>query len=181
MKIIEMLLAVFSIIFSALFIWHKLLNIKINFKSIKFYITLISLMLIALINYFNVNQYIRIAVVTLSLMLFFKFLFKENLQKCIITPIFSQMLTMVSEVIFATIIIFGFNLNSNDIANTQFGTLGANLIIAIISMIIVNIPFISKFYKIILKITDKIKSVYLIIFIFIITLISNILAMTVYY
>ena len=181
MKALLTVLAVFSIIYSALYVWHKLLDIKINYKSKKFYIVLVSLMIIALINYFNVNAFIRIALVTISLMIFFKILFNEDIQKCIITPLYSQFLTMISEVIFAIIISFIFKMGSEEIVNTQFGNFLSNLLIAVIIIAMVQIPFVKKLYKLLIKITDKISKNQLIFFPAFLILIANILTMLLYY
>lgn len=180
-KFIYYLFLSFFIIASSIYIWYKLLGIKINYKNYKLYITLVSLMIIALINYFNVNAYIRITLITLALMFFFKFLFNESIQKCIITPIISQMVTMISEMIFAIIIVILLNLNSQDIVNTQFGNILSNFFIALISILIIQIPVITKFYQFLLKVTDKIKKNQLVILSLIIVIIANILTMVLYY
>ena len=171
----------FSIMVSPLYIWHKLLDKKINFRDYKLYVTLISLMIIALINYFNVNPYIRISIITFALMIFFRFLFKESLQKCIITPIFSQMLVMVSEMFFVVVVCIIFNFDNQDIINTQFGKLFSNVLISILAMLSINIPIFKKIYYFILKITDKIKKNQLIIISFALIIISNLLVGILYY
>lgn len=181
LKIIYYEILSFSIIMSPLYIWHRLLEKKLNFKDYRLYISLFSLMIIALINYFNVNPYIRITVITLALMLFFRFLFKENLQKCIITPIFSQMLVMISEMIFVVITCIIFNFDNQDIINTQFGKLFSNVIISILAMLLIKIPALKKIYYFLLKITDKIKSRQLIVISFVLIIISNLLVGILYY
>jgi len=181
MDIIKLLLAVFFTIFATLCIWHKLLNRKIDYNNPKFYITLTCLMLIALINYFNVNAYIRITIVTLTLMIFFRFLFKENLQRCIITPIISQMIVMISEMTFAILISLLFKMNNEQIVNTQFGNLLSNLVIAIISVLLIKIPVFSKLYDFLIKITDRINRNKLIVFSLFIVVIANLLTMFLYY
>lgn len=181
MKLIFTILALFSIIFSTICIWYKLLNKKIEFKSIKLYLTLFSLMIIAFLNYFNINAFVRIAVVTLCLIPFFRFLFKENLQKCILTPIFSQFLIMVSEVIYAIIASLFINLNDKHLEDIPWIALVSNFSNALIAYFLVTIPFVRKFYKFLINITSKIKKQHLIILFLIIIVIANILTMTVYY
>jgi len=178
---IQTILAVFATISSILFVWHKILNKKIDLKNYRLYISLISLMIISLLNYFNVNAYIRITIITLFLIIFFKFLFKENIKLSIITPIFVQLIYMISEMIFAIIISFIFNVNNEDIVNSFFGTLIPNLAIAIISMIIVYIPFVRKLYNLILAKINKIGEIYLIFICFIFIIIANILVAFLYF
>ena len=181
MDLIKLLIAVFFTVFTTLCIWHKLLNKKIDYNNPKFYLTLVCLMIIALINYFNVNAYIRITILTLTLMIFFRFLFKESLQRCIITPIISQMIVMISEMIFVVTVSILFNMNNDGIINTQFGTLLSNLFIAVISLLIVNIPIFSKLYNFLIRITDRINRNKLIIFSLFIIVIANLLTMFLYY
>lgn len=181
MELIRLFLAVFFTVIASLYIWHKLLNKKIDYNNSKLYITITCLMIIALINYFNVNAYIRITILTLTLMIFFRYLFKENLQKCIITPIISQMIVMSSETIFAIIISLIFKMNNEQIVNTQFGTLLSNLVIAIISVLLIRIPIFTKIYNFLIKITDRINRNKLIIFSLFIVVIANLLTMFLYY
>jgi len=181
MDLVKLLIAVFFTIFATLCIWYKLLNKRIDYNNPKFYLTLVCLMIIALINYFNVNAYIRITIVTLALMIFFRFLFKENIQRCIITPIISQMIVMISEMIFVVTVSILFNMNNDGIINTQFGTLLSNLFIAVISLLIVNIPIFSKLYNFLIRITDRINRNKLIIFSLFIIVIANLLTMFLYY
>ena len=181
MKLVFTILALFSIIFSTLCIWHKLLNKKMEFKSVKLYISLICLMIIAFLNYFNINAFVRIAVVTLALMPFFRFLFKENLQKCILTPMFSQFLIMISEVIYAVIASLFINLNDKRLEDIPWIALISNFSNALIAYFLATVPFVRRFYKFLINITNKIKKQHLVILFLVIIVIANILTMTVYY
>lgn len=180
-RLLHYLVLSFFIIASSIYIWHKILSKKINFKDYKLYITLISLMIISLINYYNVNAYIRITIITMMLMIFYKILFKDNLQKCLIVPLISQFIIMISEMVFVFVVCVIFGMDNNGIIDTQFGQTLSNLIIAIISLLIVQIPIIQRIYKFLLKITDKLKSVQLITFSTVIIIIANIMASLLYY
>lgn len=164
-----------------LYIWHKLLNKKIEFNNVKLYITLISLTIISLLNFFLVNKFIKIILITMIFMLFFKFLFKENLQKCVLTPVFYQLIMIPAETIYVLFasIIMGDKFNS--FINTNLGMLITNTMIAVIGLLIVEIPLVKKIYKKVLGFTDKIKNIQLYMFCIVIMLIINVLLTSTYY
>ena len=179
-KYVYILLYSFILVWSLLYTWHKLLNKKINYKDRKIYITLICLMIISVFNYFLMNKFIKITLITIVFMFFVKYLFKIDLHKCIITPIFSQLLIMIAEAIYALIIVM-LNLDINSTLNSLFINMISNIIIALIVVIIVNIKQVRKLYNMILKITDKINNIQLSVFCVIAMLIANVLAMSSYY
>ena len=170
----------FILVFTLIIIWHKLLDKKINFKNWKLYITIIGIMILSIANYFIINNFVKIALITIIFMIFFAFLFKENVQKCIITPIFYQLIIMVSETIYALIITI-FKIDINITIKSFDINMISNIFIAIISIIISYIKITKKIYKKLLNVTDKINKIQLSTFCIIIIIIANILSMIVYY
>lgn len=166
---------------SLIYIWHKLLKRNIDFKNPKIYITLIGIMIIAVFNYFLVNKFIKIILITVICMLFFRYLFKENLKKCIITPIYYQIIVMISETIFILLIISIFRLNLEELKNQYLGTFIVNIATSLNTIIIVKIPFVRKIYDKIIFEVEKINKRMLIILSLIILCIANVLAMTTYF
>lgn len=164
-----------------IYTWYKLLDKKIDLKNTRNIITVTLLSIVSIANYYIVNQYIRIFCITIVLMLFFRFLFKETLQKCIITPIISQMIVMISEMIFVVVVCVIFNMNNEGIIDTQFGHFFSNLIISMIILLIIRIPIVKKFYSFLIKITDKIGNNQLIIISFLLIIIANLLVGILYY
>ena len=125
--------------------WHRLLNKKFNFKNSKNLITIIILSFVSIANYYIVNSYIRIFLITLILMIMFWYLFRENIHRCIITPIISQLVVMISEMIFVVLVCVIFNMNNDGIIDTQFGHFFSNIFISLIMFLIFKIPIIEKF------------------------------------
>ena len=164
-----------------LYIWLKLFNKTVNFKSKKTYIIIALMYIVTLINYLYINQFIRIIVITMFMAVFIKIMFNEKFNKSILASLTAQMIYMISEILFIFIISTCFNLNANDIANTQFGTVSANFIISCISAIIATLPLTHRFYEFLYRITSKIRNIHLIVFIFIVIMFANILAITAYY
>ena len=176
-------LAVSSLILAVtlLFNWHKLLNRKIDLRDYKLYITLFGITIISQMNYFMVNKFIKIFIITLVFMLFFSFLFKETLQKNIITPIFYQIIIIISETIFVLLLLVIFGADSSDIMNSFLGAFITNVAVGLISLFVVKLKFIQKMYNKILEFTDKISIAQLYIFCLIPMIIVNVLLMSSYY
>lgn len=181
MRLLIKLILSFFITAASVYNLHKLSNRRIDFKSIKLWIYFIVLMILAIVNYFNVNAFIRITMITISLMIFYKLLFNASIKDSIITSLISQMIIMVSEMIFVFMVSLILGLDSQDIVNSQFGGLFSNVCIALISFVLVQFPFLSKFRNLLLKTTDKLKDNQIIFFSVIIVIIANVLTMILYY
>lgn len=181
MEIISKLVLGFFITAASVYNLHKLSNRKIHIKNKKLFFYFFILMMIALINYFNVNAFIRITIITVSLMVFYKLLFQSNIRDSIITPLLSQMIIMISEMFFAFFISLFLGLNSQDIVNHQFGGLFSNICISLISFFIVQIPLLRNLRNLLLKITDKLKDNQVIFLATITVVIANVLTMVIYY
>lgn len=167
--------------FAVIYVWHKLINKKIDYKDIKLYIAWIIMSAVSIGSYYALNPFIKIFVFTLCIIIIFKIYFKESIKTSILTVIFEQMEIMISEFIFAIIITLLFKMNSNDIVNTQFGSLLANFFITMIAIGIVNFPFVVRFYKFIIRITDKIKYKQLILLSLFVLIVANVLAGALYF
>lgn len=166
---------------SLIYIWHKLLNRKINFKDYKLYITLFGITIISIFNYFLVNKFVKIFIITLIFIFFFRYLFKEKINKCIITPIFYQCIIMVSETIFVALIAILFSKDANSIINSYFGNFISNVSISLISVFVARLKITRTLYTKILTFTDRIGSRSLVTFSFLVILIANVLAVFTYY
>lgn len=176
-----LILACMILVCSLIYVWHKLLNKKINFTDYKLYISLVSITAISYFNFYIVDKFIRVILITIVFMFFFRYLFKENLQKCIITPIFYQLLIILSETIFALLTVTIFKLNLDKLVNEYVGTFLVNVVVSILSIILVNIPFIKKLYNNIILYLDKIKREILIILSLSLVCIFNIVEVITYY
>ena len=171
----------FILVFSMIIIWHKLLNIKINYKDPKLYISIIGLMITSFFNYFVINKFIRVIIITIIFMFFFKFLFKENIQKTILTPIFYQALVFISEFISFLLISIVFKDDITGFIQTFLGIFSVNILVSIVSVLIVNIKFIRNLFNKMLNITEKIRIHQLFIICIISFLFLNVFVISAYY
>lgn len=169
----------FILVSSMIYIWHKLLNKKINFKDYRLYVTLLGIMMASIFNYFVINKFVRIILITIIFMFFFRFLFKENIQKTILVPIFYQILVLISEFISFLVLILMFG--SEHFIETFTGVLLVNVLVAFFTILLVQTKFIRNLLYNLLKITDKIKLNQLIIFCLISIFFLNLFVMCAYY
>ena len=180
-EILIIVLYAFVLMSSVIYSWHKLVNKKINFKSYKMYLALAGMMLTSSLNFFIVNKYYRIILITGFLVLFYKLIFNGSIQKCILSPIYTQFLIFICEGVYAVILTIIFKDNVEKILETALGTILTNVIIALSLAIIVNIKPVRRMYNKILDFTDKIGHFQLIIACFLLMIVSNTLLMTSYY
>lgn len=181
MKVLYTSLYTFILACSSIYCWYKLLNKKINFKDYKLYVAAIGLVIFSVAICFIANKYLKIILNTLILIIFFKYLLRENIQKTIITPIFQQLIVMLSETIFVLLMTIVFNYDAQMIISTYLGTILINVIVSVISIIFIHFKITHKLYRLIISLTDKIKTIQLVFFCLISMAFSNVLAMTVYY
>lgn len=180
-KLIQSFAGIIITTITNVYIWSKLLNKRPNFKNWKNYLYFILMAITTFINYFYNNHFLRIMTITMMMSLFIKLIFNEKVNKSILGAVTSQLIYMISEIIFALIITFVFDMNSNDIINNQFGTVLANFVISSISIVVVNIKYVNVFYQFLIKITCKIKNTQIIAAAIFISIIANVLAMINYY
>lgn len=160
--------------------WHKLLEKKVNFKSPRLYIILVCAMLISIVNFIINEQFIRILTITICVTILLYFLFKETIQKTILTAIFHQIIILVSEFLYVIIFTTLFSDIAEQVIKSLFGSVLVNFIVAIISVIIVRSKVVQKFFNYILKITEKIKLYQLILFCSVGILFLNIFVISAY-
>ena len=163
MDIVITILYAFILMSAVLYVWHKLLGRKIKFKDYRLYITLIGMMFTSIANF------------TIILIFFFRYLFKEKLNKVIITPIFTQIIIFISEFLYAIILLLLFGNRADQAINSIYGTFVTNFIVAILVLISEKLKIVKDLYNKLLKATDKINSIQLCMFSIMGILILNVL------
>lgn len=163
------------------YIGKKLLDSKTNISTIKKHFLIAISGFVLIFNYYFTNSFIRMVVIILLILIFYKILFKENLKKTLTTSIFCEGIVITSESIFAILLIIIFGMDANLIIKTQFGNFLSNSIIAILSMIIINFKFVKNMYNMIIKAIEKIREKQVIIISFLGVIIVNILEAMLYY
>lgn len=179
---LKYIIPTFIIEISMIYVWYRLLNKKINFKDYRLYVTIIGLMIITVFNFISINKFIRVVILTIIFMFFFRYLFKESLNKCIVIPIFYQLIIFISE--FLSFIIINLFLEPSKTVEFFGSTIGIyviNIMVFIITIVIINIKFVRNIYNKIISLTAKINTNQLIIICIITILFFNIFVVNTYY
>lgn len=171
----------FIMTFAIIYCWYRLSNQKIGFRSRKLYIYLSIIALISALNFLIVNKYFRIILITMLLMVAYKMLYNVTIQKCILTPIYSQVLIFFAELIYLAVVLGVMHGFDEKTMNTIFAQFITNVSVSALLVIMVQFKFVHKVYNLLLRLTDKIRTRQLIVFCLIGMLILNILIMGSYY
>lgn len=166
---------------SNIYMWYKLHNEKIEFKSAKLYISIIMLMGLFIINFYYINKFIKICTLIVVMVLCNYFLFNKKNNENIFVPIVGEIVILFSELI-VSVFAFGIlKLNPEIVTEKYFGTLFINFVIALLSILLVNINIFKKILKSFLKVTTNIPKKILFILLGLVIFISNFLFATSYY
>lgn len=171
----------FILVVVVLYAWYKYSNVKIDFKNYKLYVAAIGMTVITTFNFLVTNKYFRIMFITGIFILFYSLLFKEKIQKRVLTPMYIQFLTILSETIYTLILIVILKGDVNKILVTSLGTLLTNISVAFILFLLVHLKCLKRLYNRILRFSDKVNYIHLICLCFMLMLIASILVMTSYY
>lgn len=145
-------IGVFIIVFSHIYIWKKLLNVSIN-KRIRFiFITLLTSIVVYALQIFVVS-YIKVIIVFLVLIVSCCKIYNKNIKSCISAVFTTQLVFVLSEIIFAIISSIILKSSLTFIANTFYNKLTVNLFVSILSLLIYKIKKINNLY---LKINELI-------------------------
>lgn len=161
--------------------WHCFENEKINFKSVKLYFTLILSTVLLFTNALMTEKFLKISCVTIILILLNYFLLRKEIKKTILMVVITQLMIMAAETVFMFLIAV-LNVDIDTVVETNIS--GGFLFNFAISIIVVLVNFtgiFKKIYQFVLKQTEKISSESFIAFSFVLMLIANFMAMTVYY
>lgn len=163
------------------YIWNEWSNKKIKINSLRTIVLLVITTIFTLINYFNVNLFIKFINITLMLIISYKFLFNVKLRDSISCPLITQTIFFVSELFFAIILIIILRENANQLTNNYFGTVIANIGITIIAFCFSKIPFIRIIYGKLNRYISNFDEVSVIFIACILTFIYTIFALNTYY
>lgn len=148
--------------FSELFVCSKLYNIKVNYKSIWFYLSLFLMTSLGILNYFYVNAFIKMF---FSLLLFGVsnwFVFKQSFNRTLVCTLYTYFLMTLSDILGVLFVMFVLRFNIESLKENIFGSLIGNLVPSFLIILLCFLPFIQKIYLKLVNLTDKIKLVNLI-------------------
>ena len=164
-----------------IYIWIKLLNKKLDFKSLKTYIIILCMFVVTLLNYLYNNQFIRILTITGFMAVCIKILFNEKINKAILTSIMCQFIYMLAETVYALVLSLILGPDLEKILDFSLGKLVTNVSIVVIIYLFLKIPIIKKLFYRALVFVEKINYKYVIILSFFLMAVANVFAMTTYF
>lgn len=162
------------------YFWSKLLKEKINYKSIKFWIIVASMVLLGVLNYWITNMFIRIVIIDIFQIGFCKLLFNKRLNDCIVIVLVTRILIVISEFIFGGIITYGSKLQESETLK-YCGTLLADITVAVVIFIASKIKTVNKFSVSMMEWMENIKEVYAIIGVLCLLIVINFFVMNPHY
>lgn len=175
------IIGVFINSFAQIYIWSKLLNHKLNFKSAKYYIVHILFAITMMLNYLLINDIIRIIFLVSFMAAYCSILFDRDAKSSILTSFFSQIIMMLSEILFALIITGIFKVDANTLVSSYFLKLWANIAISVIAVFIANLKFTKKIYNFLLKTISNLREHSIIAILVLILISINFIFFSVYY
>lgn len=156
-NILELVLSGFVMSFTCHYIWKHLLWFKLKNNFLKIALSLTFMALATFINYnFNIS-YVKVASIIIVVLLIIRLFYSNSLKTSLVVSIVTEIIFIVSEVIFSFIVLVFFAGNIEYAMNTFFGTLLTNLCVSFISIILVNFSFVNKLYNNLNNMINKIK------------------------
>lgn len=121
---------------SEIFCCHRILNKKINLKSFKIYLIYFISVVLIFLNYILAANIYKVLVSFIIMMLMFFLLFKVKFKDCFIGAVILEVMTIISELLFAVIISLFHGLDANSLAQSYQGTLFTNVMISTILIMV---------------------------------------------
>ena len=153
------------------YLQSKILNKKINFNPLNFFLFL-SLIILCVFNYLIVDSFLRFFTTTILLSIYSILIFRDEFYKCFVASFLEQLLLFVSEVFYMfEFSLFSINMLKLSSSNYVF-LIFINLLISLTAIAIYRLNFVKNIIDKILLITRNLnhKNLYLILLIFVITL-----------
>ena len=144
-------------VFSQLYVCSIFFREKINFKKIIFYVVLFVISILSLLNYFYINVFIRMIILSFLFSIGNWLIFRKKLSHIIVGTLYSQFLLSVADVIGVLLLILFLGKDSSFIKTDFFDTFFANFYVSIIFLFICSRKIIGKIYDKLILCTDSMK------------------------
>ena len=149
--------------------WHKLLDKKVDFKNYKFYLALVILVTFGMIINYNITPFLKLFCVVFLFFIVNYIFFCKNISKSLIAVLFSEVIIVISELIFTFGLALFMGNELDNFAPTTIGTLVINVGVASVALILIRFKFIYKFYNYLISTFNNMKKSNLIVY-FILTI-----------
>lgn len=179
-KIISNFLPCLINMMAVIYVLSKILNTKIKWGSIKTYVVILCLVILSILNYLYVDDFLRFLVNTFATIISGYVLFKHEFPKTVIATILEQIIMFISEIIVMLIIIEAFRMDQTTLFATIQGTLFINIVVSAIAITAISLKPILNLMRKITRYIEHLSGTtkYLLMIILMVTL--NVLLMFVY-
>lgn len=157
LKIIDYILSGIMMSGLVLYMLSKLSHKNIYLKKIRTYVGVILLGIFEFLNFYFVNGYLKVVLITLIITIYCYIFVNEKIKESVVLSCLIEVTIMFSEFIFSGIMILIFGTNFSRIISEYVGTGFSlfNFIISIICVSFVNIKITKRFYCSIINWTRK--------------------------
>lgn len=140
-----------------IFCLHRITNTKINLRSKRLYLSYLIMVILITLNYFFSSNVYKVLITFIIMLLVSKLLFNYDLKSSILSAIILFSLTLISEFIFAIIVVLLNNIDNKTFAEIYQGKIFSNLIISMIMWIIATNKILYKIYLKMLNVLNEIS------------------------
>lgn len=178
---IHFIVSALVLVSSFVYIWKNIEGFDNKIFCKRNIIVFIISCIAAIVNYIFVNDFIRPITALFILITFSSSIMGKISNKSIIMAIYSQILIIISEIIFSLLLILILGANSENIINNFYGNMISNVTIAIIAIYLSKIKINKHIYQKLVSITDRINRYHLFLVILVVVLIASFLTVFFYY
>ena len=164
MSFFNALIAGLVMVFFEIYIYYIISGEKINLKNYNLYFVYIFHTTCLIINYLFLSNMLKVIITFVVMVISIKLLFKKrNLINCINLAFVTEMIVIISEIVFATTVSLFENINNSVLVKNYEGAIITNICISILTVLIAKIPFVKKCYLKLCNLTRTISKYFAII------------------
>jgi len=167
--------------FSYVYVWNRYESKE---RTNKFIVRLLIFLLmstcLSLVHYF-LNGYIKALFTLIVLIISCKVILNKDFKTVVVLPLFTLLLMLVAELIFALLYMIIFNFQQLPTFESGIGVFIPTLVICSIYLILSRLSFVKKFYKKIIELVSKINTKLLILVCVLLLMTVNFLFASLYY
>ena len=164
---------------SCIIVWNSLQDKKISHKNSRLYLFLIIFPFFLILNYNISNSMIKFFSITLVVFASIEALYRTNLKLGILMTLYSQMVNIVSELVFSILLILLFDFRVGEYTSLQI--LSDNIFVSVFSVLLIKTKICKNIFKNLVDVTSKIRLRTLLVMALSIIIITNMYLAITYY
>ena len=135
-------------VFGSLYVVAKILDKKINFKDYKLYLAIVVAITFLTVNIVLPYKTLGIILWIFLLAIINKFIFNCNMKQATVVSLLNQIIFIIAESLVLIVVTIFLNINQKqELIETFFNTIYANLFISIVAVLFTKIKLVKKIYK----------------------------------